>query len=80
MILSYMNAGTVIRLTLQRPRGKVMCVICVSFMSNKEEKQSAGVDVDVCGQAAAHVPQGPNVNLIKRVSSHFVRNISGKDS
>lgn len=78
MILSYMNAGTVIRLTLQRPRGKVMCVICVSFMSNKEEKQSAGVDV--CGQAAAHVPQGPNVNLIKRVSSHFVRNISGKDS
>lgn len=76
-MLSYENSGTVIRLTLQRPRSKVMHVICVCYESNKEEKQSAAVGV--CRQAAAHVPQGPNVNLIKRVSSHLVRNISPKD-
>lgn len=77
MILSYENSGTVIRLALQRPGSKVMHVICVCHESNKEGKQSAAVDV--CRQAAAHVPQGPNVNLIKRVSSHLVRNISHKD-
>lgn len=53
-----------------------MHVIFVCHESNKEEKQSAAVDVS--RQPAARVPQGPNVNLIKRVSSHLVRNISHK--
>lgn len=76
MILSHVNEGTATRLTLQGSRGRVMHVICVCYMTNKQKS----VAVDVCGQAATHVPQGLSVNLIKRVSSHIVKNISYKDS
>lgn len=55
MMLSYENSGTVIRLTLQRPRSKVMHVICVCYESNKEGKQSAAVGV--CRQQQPMLPK-----------------------